>query len=177
MKSQSSDLLAGKIVTLPTETVNGYAVSLNSKQAIIDLMQLKERDFDSDKIFTLVPESVSAISKYVITPPVAKSLIDRYIPGELTIILPKNPDFHHFYFDEIMRRGRFNGIGIRIPDYPLFAELLPETGPLLLTSANPRGGTPKSVTGHLPSTIIDFTGKHPRIIRQGNLHIDPTLYH
>lgn len=167
MKSQIiADLLPGKIVTIPTETVEGYAVSLNSEPAIRKLMRLKDRDFDSDKVFTLVPENKSAISKYVIISKAAEPLIKQYFPGELTLILPKNPNFHHFYYDH------FDTIGIRIPDHPLFQEILPQTGPLVLTSANPRGGTPKSTTGHLPSTIIDFTSKNPKILRQGNLVIN-----
>lgn len=167
MKNQIiTDLLSDKIVTIPTETVEGYAVSLNSESAIRKLMKLKDRDFNSDKIFTLVPETKSAVSKYGIISQQAQFLIDKHTPGELTLILPKNPDFHHFYYDH------YNTIGIRIPDHPLFTEILPETGPLILTSANPRGGTPKSTTGHLPSTIVDFTSSHPRILRQGNLAIN-----
>lgn len=154
------------IMIVPTETVEGYAVRLNDKQAIRDLMRLKDRDFDSGKIFTLVPESPQAISKYAVVPSSAKPLIKKYIPGELTLILPKNPTFHHFYYDH------FDTIGIRIPDYAPFQKILSQTGPLILTSANPKGGTPKSITGHQPSTIVDFTNKTPKIIRQGNLIID-----
>ncbi len=153
------------ILVVPTETVEGYAVKLNDEPAIRKLMHLKDRDFDSGKVFTLVPKNKSDISKYTLIPNSAKPLIDEYIPGELTLILPKNPNFHHFYYDH------YDTIGIRIPDYAPFQKILEKQGPLLLTSANPRGGTPKSITGHLPSTIIDFTGKSPKIIRQGNLVI------
>lgn len=167
MKNQIiQDLLAEKIVTIPTETVEGYAVMLESEQAVLDLMQLKERGYESGKIFTLVPENKTAISKYASVAKDAQPLITQYFPGELTLIFPKNPDFHHFYYDH------FTTIGIRIPDHPLFTEILPQVGPLLLTSANPRGGTPKSTTGHQPSTIIDFTTNTPKIIRQGNLVIN-----
>lgn len=167
MKNQIiTDLLSDKIVTIPTETVEGYAVSLNSELAIRKLMKLKDRNFNSGKIFTLVPENQTKISEYCIIPKTAEPLIEKHIPGELTLILHKNPNFHHFYYDH------YDTIGIRIPDYPLFQEILPQTGPLILTSANPRGGTPKSTTGHLPSTIIDFTGKNPKILRQGNLVIN-----
>lgn len=159
MKSQ-------RILTVPTETVEGYAVKLTDTIGIQDLMHLKGRDFDSGKVFTLVPKNKSDISKYTLIPDSAKPLIDEYIPGELTLILPKNPNFHHFYYDH------FDTIGIRIPDYRPFQKILNELGPLLLTSANPKGGTPKSITGHLPSTIVDFTGKFPKILRQGNLMID-----
>ena len=158
MKSQN-------ILTVPTETVEGYAVYLDNETGIRELMELKDRDFDSGKIFTLVPKNKSDISNYAIIPDYAKPLIDKYVPGELTLILPKNPNFHHFYYDH------FDTIGVRIPDHPLFPELLSK-GPLILTSANPRGGTPKSITGHLPSTIVDFTGKTPKILRQGNLKIN-----
>lgn len=167
MKSQIiQDLLDGKIVTIPTETVEGYAVSLNNMNAIQDLMALKNRDYGSGKVFTLIPESPSQIGEYAIVPQAAQDLIKRYIPGELTIILPKNPDFHHSYYDH------FDTIGIRIPDHPLFYSILPVVGPLILTSANLRGGTPKSINGHLPSTILDFTTDAPKIIRQGNLYLD-----
>ena len=169
MKSQKiiGALLIGDIATVPTETVEGYAVALSSEQGIRELMRIKDRDFNSGKVFTLVPESKDAISKYVIVPDSAKPLIDQYFPGELTLILPKNPSFHHFYYDH------FNTIGIRIPDHPLFPELLKTVGPIILTSANPRGGTPRSFTGHQPSTIIDFTNKTaPKILRQGNLIVN-----
>lgn len=167
MKSQIiHDLLNGEVITVPTETVEGYAVALNSKPAIEKLMKLKDRGYDSGKIFTLVPESKSAISKYVTISQKAQPLIDKYIPGELTLILPKNPSFHHFYYDH------FDTIGIRIPNHPLFPQIAKEVGPILLTSANPRGGTPKSLTGHRPSTIIDFTSQTPKILRQGDLVIN-----
>lgn len=164
-----TSLNSNQIVTIPTETVEGYAVSIKSITAIKNLMKLKDRSFESGKVFTLVPESIDAIEKYVVLPEKAKSLIETHFPGELTIILNKNPDFHHFYFDH------FTSVGIRIPNHPLFEKILPATGALLLTSANKKGGTPKSITGHLPSTIVDFTKKTPEIIRQGNLDIKPML--
>lgn len=164
MKSQSIINPVG-IFTVPTETVEGYAVRLDDEHGIKELMRIKERDFDSGKVFTLVPENPAAIKNYALVPVAAQPLIEKYIPGELTLILPKNPNFRHFYYDN------FNTIGIRIPDYAPFQKILASTGPLVLTSANPKGGTPKSITGHLPSTIIDYTGKIPKILRQGNLQI------
>jgi tRNA threonylcarbamoyl adenosine modification protein (Sua5/YciO/YrdC/YwlC family) len=160
-----TDLKAGRVVTVPTETVYGFAVSLSSKTGIKSLMEYKERGKESGKVFTLVPESVAAIKKYAIITKCAKELIKQYVPGEITIILPKNPKFRHFYYDY------FDTIGIRIPDYSMFQNLLKAVGPIILTSANKKGGTPKSDTGHLPSTIVDCTGETPRVIRQGNLVI------
>lgn len=158
-------LLSHEVATVPTETVEGYAVLLDDKIAIDKLMAVKNRGFESGKIFTLAPKDKSDIKNYVLIPDAARSLIEKYVPGEITLILPKNPDFKNYYFDH------FNSIGIRIPNHAFYKELLKEAGPMLLTSANPRGGTPKSLTGHLPSTIVDFTGDSPKIIRQGNLKV------
>lgn len=178
-------LKEGQVVALPTETVYGLAISLNSATALEKLIFLKRRDLQSGKIFTLVPESRSDIAKYATLNKLAREYIAKYIPGEITLILHKNPEFNHPYFNH------FTTIGIRIPASPLFETILPETGPLLLTSANPRGDQPaissdevvktmpkvdlivegRTQEGKLPSTIVDLTSKKPKILRQGDLKV------
>lgn len=178
-------LSSGGVVALPTETVFGLAISLNSPTALEKLIYLKRRDLKSGKVFTLVPESREDIEKYAVVTKLARSFISRYIPGEITLILHKNPEFSHPYFNH------FSTIGVRIPKSSLFSTLLPASGPLLLTSANPRGDSPatdsetiketlpkvdllvtgKTPAGRLPSTIVDLTGKKPVIVRQGSLEI------
>lgn len=158
-------LLSHEVATVPTETVEGYAVLLNDEVAIKKLMELKSRGFESGKIFTLAPATKESIKDFVLVSDEAKTIIDKYMPGEITVILPKNPSFKNYYFDH------YDTIGIRIPDYPFLNEIMNTVGPIILTSANPRGGTPKSITGHLPSTVVDLTGKTPKIIRQGNLKV------
>ena len=180
-------LSSGGVVALPTETVFGLAISLNSPTALEKLIYLKRRDLKSGKVFTLVPESREDIEKYAVLTKLARSFISRYIPGEITLILHKNPEFSHPYFNH------FSTIGVRIPKSSLFSTLLPASGPLLLTSANPRGDSPatdsetiketlpkvdllvtgKTPAGRLPSTIVDLTGKKPVIVRQGSLEISP----
>lgn len=177
-------LKEGKVVALPTETVFGLAISLNSATALEKLIYLKRRDLKSGKVFTLVPESVAAIESYALLTKSARDFL-KYIPGEITLILHKNPEFSHPYFNH------FSTIGIRIPKSSLFSALLPSSGPLLLTSANPRGDQPatdsetiketlpkvdllvtgKTPQGRLPSTIVDLTGKKPIIVRQGSLRV------
>lgn len=183
--SQIAELLAGgAVLAVPTETVYGLAVLASSTEAIDKLIAIKDRAVGSGKLFTLVPESVEAAGNYAIFSPAAQQLADRHFPGPLTLILPKNPTFSHPYFDQV------ETIGLRIPDYPLFEELLPETGPLLLTSANRRGQppleTPTEIVevmpelggivlgtpGHQPpSTIIDCTGDTMRVVREGGVKV------
>lgn len=173
----------GQVVALPTETVFGLAIALNSAKALEKLIFLKRRDLNSGKVFTLVPEARAEIAKYAVLNKAARDYIAKYIPGELTLILNKNPEFNHPYFNH------FTTIGVRIPASSLFSQLLPETGPLLLTSANPRGGQPaissdevkkmlpkidmvvegRTIEGKLPSTVLDLTGKKPIVLRQGDL--------
>ena len=178
-------LNSGQVVALPTETVYGLAIALNSATALEKLIYLKRRDLNSGKVFTLVPESKGDIQKYAILNKLAREYIAKYVPGEITLILNKNPEFSHPYFDH------FTTVGIRIPASPLFSTILPETGPLLLTSANPRGDQPaissdevaktlpkvdlivkgRTIEGKLPSTVVDLTGKTPVIVRQGDLNV------
>lgn len=175
----------GQVVALPTETVFGLAIALNSAKALEKLIFLKRRDLNSGKVFTLVPESRADIAKYAVLNRMARDYISKYVPGELTLILNKNPEFNHPYFNH------FTTIGVRIPASPLFLQLLPETGPLLLTSANPRGEQPavssdevvktlpkidavvegRTVEGKLPSTVLDLTSKKPIVLRQGDLQV------
>lgn len=177
-------LNSGLVVALPTETVYGLAISLSSAAALEKLIYLKKRDIDSGKVFTLVPESTSTIQNYAKLNKFSATLVNKYIPGEITLVLPKSSDFSHPYFDH------FKNIGIRIPKHPLFQKILKETGPLLLTSANPRGDIPATTSDevkktmpkidilvmgtsgkHNPSTIIDCTTTPPKILRQGTIKI------
>lgn len=178
-------LLDGNVVALPTETVMGLAISLYSDVALKKLIALKNRPIDSGKYFTLIPESKESIEKYAIIPHNAKKVVEKYIPGAVTLILPKNPEFSNHYFDQI------SSVGVRIPYHFLFDKILPLSGPLLLTSANPRdlpsARTPEEVkayfgnsldvlvnerAGGLPaSTIIDYTSGKPIIKRQGPIEI------
>ena len=174
----------GKVVALPTETVYGLAIALNSATALEKLIYLKRRDLKSGKIFTLVPESIDAFEKYALIGKRAKEFINNYVPGEITLILNKNPEFKHPYFDN------FNTVGLRLPKHPLFNKILEDTGPLLLTSANLRGenetNTSKEVAKILPkvdlivagesgknppSTIVNLTKSKPVIVRQGRLKV------
>ncbi len=178
-------LKEGKVVALPTETVYGLAVSLNSASGLEKLIYLKRRDIKSGKVFTLVPESKDAFETYARLNKTAKFLLAKYVPGELTMILRKNPEFSHPYFNN------FYTIGLRLPKHPLFNQILPETGPLLLTSANERGKTPANSSdevekflpkvdavilgksgGNPPSTIVDLSHKTPVIVREGSLKLE-----
>ena len=184
IKAASTTLENGGILAVPTETVMGLAVSIKSEDAINNLLDLKKRAIGSGKVLTIMVASVSDISKYAFLSDEQLAFARHYFPGELTLILEKNPSFSHPYFDH------FSTIGIRIPAHSYMLKLLRKTGPLLVTSANPRGEKPcmsdeevkqrlpeiktcvkGSAGGSLPSTIIDWSGSMPRQVRAGGLLI------
>jgi len=184
----SSKIPDKAIVALRGETVFGLAVKLNDQTAINKLMRLKDRPFDSDKQFVIALDSKDEIGKYALISPKAKKIIDKYLPGPLTLVLPKNPDFAHPYFDH------FSTIGVRVPIFKPLNKVLRRNGPILLTSANLRGAPPARSTKELrqnttlsqhitkifpgrignnpPTTILKIDEKdHLSILRQGALKI------
>ena len=183
--NRAQDILnKGGILGVPTETVYGLAVKADNVAAIKKLLKLKNRAVGSGKVLTMMVSNVDEMRKYANMSFLATNLAYRYFPGELTMILPKRKGFMHPYFNN------FDTIGIRIPEHDYMLNLLRETGPLLVTSANPRGEAPcynsdelierlPSVDGvvngvaggNLPSTILDMTGAEPRPIRQRGLLI------
>ncbi|MBR0134217.1 threonylcarbamoyl-AMP synthase [Candidatus Saccharibacteria bacterium] len=174
----------GAILGVPTETVYGLAVKADNTEAINKLLNLKERPLGSGKVLTMMVADVDEMFKYAKMNRRMTNFARHYFPGELTMILPKSETFSHPYFDKVQT------IGIRIPQHKYMLDLLRETGPLLVTSANPRGERPcftgKEVAkrmpsvdmvvdskagGSIPSTIIDFTQDDPYPVRQGGLLI------
>lgn len=174
----------GDILAVPTETVYGLAVKLDNTAAIRKLLELNNRQIDSGKVLTIMIADVDDIKKYALANRKSMNLARHYFPGELTLILPKRRAFKHPYFDH------FEKVGIRIPNHKYLLDLIRTSGPLLVTSANPRGEAPcrtsKEVVarlpkidtvvegesgGNLPSTIIDWTEEEPVPVRQGGLLI------
>lgn len=174
----------GGVIAVPTETVYGLAASLKNIDGIKKLCKLKKRPIDSGKMLTVMMADVNQIEEYAVLTKQERALALRYFPGELTMIFEKRADFNHEYFDN------FNTIGVRIPEHEYMLKLLQKTGPLVVTSANPRGeeacleanevkkclpSVDAIVRGksgrNLPSTILDIRSGIPHILRQGGLLI------
>ncbi len=184
IKKASQTLEEGGILGVPTETVYGLAVRADNNSAIEKLLKLKERSFTGEKALTLMLCDVEQMRDYAEINRQKMNFARHYFPGELTVVLPKQKNFKHFYFDNR------DTIGIRIPDHEYMLNLIRENGPLLVTSANPRGEEPckdaqelkqrmpeidaivrGTCGGSLPSTVIDLCSNEPKSLRQGGLLI------
>jgi len=115
-----------------------------------------------------------------------KDLIDEFWPGGLTLVMRANRNL-------IWDLGDTKGtVAVRMPLHELALELLKETGPLAVSSAN-RSGAPPATTaadaeaqlgdavavyldggpcsGDVASTIVDLTGVVPKLLRRGVISI------
>jgi L-threonylcarbamoyladenylate synthase len=118
--------------------------------------------------------------------PYGQDLIDEFWPGGLTIVCRASRSLNWDLGDT---RGT---VAIRMPLHPVTLELLKETGPLAVSSAN-RTGEPAATTAaaaqeqlgedvsvyldggpcaaDVPSTIVDLTGEVPRLLRAGAVSV------
>jgi L-threonylcarbamoyladenylate synthase len=172
----------GAVVAVPTETVYGLAVKFDNPEAVDKLVAIKQRGRDSGKVFALMLSDVGQIGKYALLGDRARRTAERYLPGELTLVLPKNPEFVNSYYDD------YQTVGIRVPKHKFMQDLLAKTGALIVTSANKKGLDPaldsdsleqelpevsvvvKGKSGNQPpTTVVDFTTDKPKILRRGNI--------
>jgi L-threonylcarbamoyladenylate synthase len=173
---------SGQLAVIPTDTVYGLATNPYSEAPVRRLYRAKGRDdlqptalvaAELDLLFECIPELRGR----------AGSIARALLPGPFTLILP-NP----------ARRFRWltgtkpETIGVRVPELTgPGGEVLARVGAIAATSANlPGGPDPRTLDevpeelraaaaalvdgGALPgtpSTVIDFTGPEPVVLREG----------
>ena len=175
-------LRAGEPVILPTDTVYGLCAAAERPEATARLYALKGRDpaqpsaliaADLDMLLAAIPELAGR----------SAAIAAALLPGPYTLILP-NPARRYLWLTGTTPEA----IGIRVPRLgEACADVLAQAGPVVATSANPPGGPDPArlddvdpelrsrVTAALdggdlpgtPSTVIDFTGPEPRVVREG----------
>jgi L-threonylcarbamoyladenylate synthase len=175
-------LRAGRTVILPTDTVYGLVAWAEGAEPTERLYQLKGREegrpsalmaADLDALLASVPELEGRDEA------IARALL----PGPYTLVL-SNPGRRYGR----LTGGRPEAIGVRVPLLPeAAARVVGAVGVVASTSANaPGGADPRSVEevpadlralvgavldgGRLPgapSTVLDFTGAEPRVLREG----------
>lgn len=145
-------LKSGKVVAIPTETVYGLAASLAHPEAIAHIFSLKGRPAANPLIIHL--HSADDLMDYAESlPPEAKRLAHQFWPGPLTLILPAKTDV----IPAIVRAG-LPTAGFRVPSHPLARQILKETGPLVMPSANLSGKPSATSAQHV---FEDFGAQLP----------------
>lgn len=174
----------GELVIFPTETVYGIGANALDKDAVSKIFIAKGRPADNPLIVHIADKR--DIEKYVreITP-VEQKLIDTFMPGPFTLILPKKdiiPD---------IVSGGLDTIGIRMPSNVIARGIISFSGvPIAAPSANVSGrpsGTSiedirKELEGRvsaiidggeteigLESTVVKVIHEIPVILRPGKI--------
>jgi L-threonylcarbamoyladenylate synthase len=176
----------GEVVVCPTDTGYAFAANALDTRAIAKVYHLKGRSF-SNPIHIAVSD-IREAEKYADLDEAARFLAGRYLPGALTMVLPRKD------IVPPMLVAGLDTVGIRIPDNRAMLRLVEVTGhPLTATSANVSGkpGTysVEEVAAQLGediggvalvldqgpvrvrelSTIIDLTKYPAQLIRQGRI--------
>ncbi|MFP7760804.1 L-threonylcarbamoyladenylate synthase [Marisediminicola sp. LYQ134] len=122
----------GELVVFPTDTVYGIAADAFSPAAVQRLLDAKGRT-RAAPVAVLVPSvaTLDALAEEVHDD--VRALVDAFWPGGLTVIVPARSSL-------AWDLGETGGtVGLRMPDDALALELLAETGPLAVSSANISG--------------------------------------
>ncbi|WP_448809458.1 L-threonylcarbamoyladenylate synthase [Agromyces bauzanensis] len=128
----------GELVVIPTDTVYGVAADAFSPAAVARLLDAKGRERTSPPP-VLIPgiPTLDALASDVPEP--VRRLVAEFWPGGLTVILHAQPSLQ---WDLGETRGT---VALRMPANPIALELLSETGPLAVSSAN-LSGQPSATT-------------------------------
>ncbi|MBN9613810.1 MAG: threonylcarbamoyl-AMP synthase [Actinobacteria bacterium] len=122
----------GELVVLPTDTVYGVAADAFSPEAVQRLLDAKGRGRQSPPP-VLIPNTDTLTALAAEVPEPVRQLAEAFWPGPLTMVLPAQPSLS-------WDLGETGGtVALRIPDHALALELLAETGPLAVSSANSTG--------------------------------------
>lgn len=173
-------LRAGEPVLLPTDTVYGLCGAADREEAALRLYALKGRS--EAQPTAIVAATVEDL--YAALPELrGNPAVDVLLPGPYTLVLP-NPSRRYRW----LTGHRTDAIGVRVPALPEATKrVVSAVGCVLATSANDPGGPNPVELGDVPqrirdgcgaeldlgplpgvpSTVIDFTGAEPFVIRDG----------
>jgi L-threonylcarbamoyladenylate synthase len=183
-KTAAKILQNGGIVAFPTETVFGLGCISNSEEAFNRLVNVKKRP--PNKPFTLMCSSIEQVQDIIEITPKIKSIIKKFMPGPLTIIVKTKSTVPH-YLD--LGTGF---VGIRIPDSQFVINMINEVGvPLLVPSCNPSDLAPATSSkeaieyfngiidgvvfgesqSNIPSTVCKIDGDKIVVLRVGPISL------
>jgi L-threonylcarbamoyladenylate synthase len=177
-------LARGEVIGLPTETVYGLAGDASSPAAVARIFALKGRPASHPLIVHLgAPAWLEAWARE--RPWSAWKLAEQFWPGPLTLILKRRLDV----LDAVT--GGQDTVGLRVPSHPVARAVLQSFGRgLAAPSANRFGHVSPTLAQHvreefgddvpivldggpcevgIESTIVDLSGKIPRILRPGHV--------
>jgi tRNA threonylcarbamoyl adenosine modification protein (Sua5/YciO/YrdC/YwlC family) len=172
----------GGVIVLPTDTVYAFACDLMNADGVDRLTKLSGKKRPD---FSFICNDISQAMQF--TASLDKSLfkeMKRLFPGPYTIIVKASPQVTRLF------GTNKKTVGIRVPNNLIARKIAEELGnPLISTSLHDEDKIldymtdPRDIEtefhnsidivvdggsgGNLPSTVIDYTEKEPKLIREG----------
>jgi tRNA threonylcarbamoyl adenosine modification protein (Sua5/YciO/YrdC/YwlC family) len=177
----------GGVIIYPTDTVYGLGCDIFQPKAVERICRIKHID-PLKAQFSFICHDLSQLSVFTksINTPLFR-MLKRSLPGPFTFIFPASREVPK------LLKAKKNTIGIRVPDNVICQTILEELGHPIMSSSMPGDRNVEEYTdpevihakfGHLvdlvvdggiggtvPSTVVDCTGPHPVIIREGAGHL------
>lgn len=132
MRHARQAIARGEVIVIPTDTVYGIAADAFAPAAVQRLLDAKGRGRDQPPPVLVAGQAALAALVEEI-PEAVQKLVDEFWPGGLTIVLPAQPSLSWDLGDTL------GTVAVRMPDQRVALELLEETGPLAVSSANLTG--------------------------------------
>ena len=177
-----SRLRAGELIGFPTETVYGLGGDASNPRAVVKIFELKKRPANHPVIVHLAPNvDLDKWARRI--PSAARTVIEKFAPGPLTLILHKGEAV-----PDVVTGGQSN-VGLRFPSHPVAQRLLRDFGGgIAAPSANRFGHVSATTAQHvadefgdelpmildggpcqigIESTIVDFTRGAAVLLRPG----------
>lgn len=177
-------ILAGKVVAVPTDTLYGLAADPFNLAAVSEVNRIKRRL--AERPLPLLVASVNQAADLAHDPPrLFFELAGKFWPGPLTIVVTASRQL------PLKVTGNTGKVGLRWPKAPAVMSLIAACDrPLIGTSANLTEHAPCTTAGevdrqigeavplildggptpaHIPSTVVELSGEHGRIIRPGGI--------
>ncbi len=179
-------LLESGLVAIPTDTQYALSVLASRGDAVMHCYAVKQRpDSEAMPVFISSLDDLDTVATGVDDG--VRELAASAWPGSLTLVLPKNPDWHSLAVPS-------KTVAVRVPDHPVALAVLEAVGePITGSSANRHSEPPAATSidvrrtfstevethevmilpdmGSAPqgtaSTILDCTSAPPRIVRAG----------
>ncbi|MFI6005230.1 L-threonylcarbamoyladenylate synthase [Streptomyces sp. NPDC051366] len=181
LREAASAVRRGELVVLPTDTVYGIGADAFDRESVDRLLGAKGRDRAMPS--PVLVASPDALHDLVTDfPDQGWALVEAFWPGGLTLVARHQPSL-------TWDLGETGGtVAVRMPSHPVALELLAETGPMAVSSANltghpspqdcdaAQGMLGDSVAVYLDggrteaavaSSIVDLTGPVPVLKRAG----------
>lgn len=179
---------AGELVAFPTETVYGLGANALNPEAVKKVYLAKGRPSDNPLIVHIAsPDDIDKVARSV--PDKARLVIEKFMPGSVTVVMPKRPEIPDCV------TGGLDTVAVRMPLHPVALDFIRACGvPICAPSANTSTRPSPTLASHVyddlggkiaaildggacsvgvESTVIDFVGDTPRLLRAGGMPLEP----